>query len=237
MTLRNLVVAVATLIVAACMSTPPLQPGQHLTVAQSGDLPPPNSTDLVAESRPYLIGPFDELSVSVFGLPELSRQQVQADASGRISLPLVGSIEAAGKTPQQLAQEIEQGLRARYIRNPQVSVNLVETVSQVVTVEGQVEQPGLYPVVGRMTLLRAIATARGMSERASAREVVVFRTVDRQKMAALYNVDAIRRGTYADPEIYANDVVVVGESNARRLFETILQTAPLLTTPLILLLQ
>jgi polysaccharide export outer membrane protein len=116
-------------------------------------------------------------------------------------------------------------------------VNLVETVSQVVTVEGQVAQPGLYPVVGRMTLLRAIATARGMTQAANQRDVVVFRTVSGQNMAALYNVDAIRRGSYADPDIYANDVVVVGESRARRLFETLLQAAPLLTTPLILLLQ
>jgi len=237
MRLRNLVVALATLIVAACNGPPPLQPGSHLAVAQAGELPPPTSTDLVAASRPYLIGPFDELSVNVFGLPELSRQQVQADASGRISLPLVGSIEAAGKTPQQLAGEIEQALRGRYIREPQVSVNLVESVSQVVTVEGEVEQPGLYPVLGRMTLLRTVATARGLTDRASRREVVVFRTVEGQKMAALYNLDAIRRGTYADPEIFANDVVVVGESRARRLFDTILQTAPLLTTPLILLLQ
>jgi polysaccharide export outer membrane protein len=191
----------------------------------------------VTDARPYLIGPFDELSVNVFGLPELSRQQVQADASGRISLPLVGTIEASGKTPQQLAQEIEQGLRKRFIRDPQVSVNLLETVSQVVTVEGEVQQPGLYPVIGRMTLLRAVATARGLTEQASRREVVVFRTVEGQKMAGLYNLDAIRRGTYADPEIFANDVVVVGESRSRRMFETILQTAPLLTTPLILLLQ
>jgi polysaccharide export outer membrane protein len=237
MRFRNLLVALATLVVAACASTPTLQPGAHLTVPQSGSLPPPSSADLVTEARPYLIGPFDELSVSVFGLPELSRQQVQADASGRISLPLVGTIEASGKTPQQLAQEIEQGLRGRYIRDPQVSVNLLETVSQVVTVEGEVEQPGLYPVIGRMTLLRAVATARGLTEQASRREVVVFRTVEGQKMAGLYNLDAIRRGTYADPEIFANDVVVVGESRSRRLFETILQTAPLLTTPLILLLQ
>jgi polysaccharide export outer membrane protein len=88
-----------------------------------------------------------------------------------------------------------------------------------------------------MTLLRAVATARGVTENASLREVVVFRTVEGQKMAAIYNLDALRRGTYADPELYANDVVVVGDSVARRRFASILQVAPLLTTPLILLLQ
>jgi polysaccharide export outer membrane protein len=237
MVLRCFLMAVAVLLTAGCAGRPALQPGAHLSVPRAGELPPPTGADLIATSRPYQVGPFDELSVDVFGISELSSRQVQADASGRISLPLVGAIEAAGKTPQELEAVIEQALRGRYVRDPQVTVNLVETVSQVVTVEGQVAQPGLYPVVGRMTLLRAIATARGMTPAANQRDVVVFRTVSGQNMAALYNVDAIRRGTYSDPDIYANDVVVVGESRARRLFETILQTAPLLTTPLILLLQ
>jgi polysaccharide export outer membrane protein len=162
---------------------------------------------------------------------------VQADASGQISLPLAGTIDASGQTAAQLAERIEEALRGRYIRDPQVTVNLVETVSQVLTVEGEVNQPGLYPVVGRMTLLRAVATARGVTENASLREVIVFRTVQGQNMAAIYNLDALRRGTYADPELYANDVVVVGDSVARRRFASILQVAPLLTTPLILLLQ
>ena len=56
-------------------------------------------------------------------------------------------------------------------------------------------------------------------------------------MAALYNLGGIRRGLYADPKIYANDVIVVGDSKARRLFQQILQTAPLLTTPLVIALQ
>lgn len=237
MNLRCVLMAVAVALVTGCASTPALVPGAHLTVPTGGELPPPTGADITAASRPYQVGPFDELSVSVFGIPELSSREVQADASGRISLPLVGAIEASGKTPQELEVQIEQALRGRYVRDPQVTVNLVETVSQVVTVEGEVEVPGLYPVVGRMTLLRAIATARGLTDDASLRDVVIFRTVEGQKMAALYNLDSIRRGTYADPDIYASDVVVVGESSARRLFQTVLQTAPLLTTPLILLLQ
>lgn len=231
-----LLAALGALFVVGCATPPTLQPGSHLTVAGGTELPPPTSADLVAPARPYLIGPFDQLSVSVFGLPELS-QQVQADASGQISLPLAGTIEASGQTPAQLAERIEEALRGRYIRDPQVTVNLVETVSQVVTVEGQVNQPGLYPVVGRMTLLRAVATARGVTENASLRDVVVFRTVEGRNMAAIYNLDALRRGAYADPELFANDVVVVGDSVARRRFAQILQVAPLLTTPLILLLQ
>lgn len=229
--------AVACLaLLASCSGGPPLTPGPHLTVGEPGVLPPPTAQDLVAASRPYLIGPFDELSVSVFGLPELS-QRVQVDASGVVSLPLAGSIEAGGKTAQQFAREIESRLRGRYVRDPQVTVNITETVGRVVTVDGEVRTPGLYPVVGRLTLIRAIATAQGTTEFAQLKNVVVFRTVNGRSMAALYNLDAIRRGYYEDPEIFANDVVVVGNNPARRIFRDVLTAAPLLTTPIIALLQ
>jgi polysaccharide biosynthesis/export protein len=66
---------------------------------------------------------------------------------------------------------------------------------------------------------------------------VIFRTVKGQQLAALYNLKAIRRGNYQDPEVFANDVVVVGDSQARRLFKDALQFVPLLTTPLVIALQ
>jgi polysaccharide export outer membrane protein len=177
----------------------------------------------------------DRLSIDVFGMPEVGRDNIQVDASGQISFPLVGSIAAIGRTPDELASEIEAGLRSNHVRNPQVSVNLVETVSRVVTVDGQVTRPGLYPAVGSMTLMRAVAIAGGMSEFANLEDVVVFRTVDGQRMAGLYNLKAIRAGTYADPEVYADDVIVVGDSPSRRLFRDIIQGSSLLTTPLLLL--
>ena len=158
---------------------------------------------------------------------------MQTDGSGRISVPLAGTVPAAGRTPRELADEIAQRLSDGYVKDPQVTINLVETVSQVVTVEGEVERPGLYPVLGKMTLLRAIARAEGATEFADVEEVVVFREVGNQSMAAVYNLGAIRRGNYADPEIYANDVVVVGESGTRRLFKDALQTAPAVLTPLV----
>lgn len=203
----------------------------------SGELPPPGRSDLIEQNRPYLIGPFDKLVIDVFGIEELSNKEVQTDAGGRISFPLAGIVEAAGKTPAELEQLLEERLRGGFVRNPQVTVNLKETVSQVITVDGQVKEPGLYPVIGRMTLMRAVATAKGLGEFAKLEDVVVFRTVEGKKMAALYNLKAIRRGYYEDPEVYANDVVIVGESQAKRLFKDALQIAPLLTTPIILLLQ
>jgi polysaccharide export outer membrane protein len=88
-----------------------------------------------------------------------------------------------------------------------------------------------------MTLMRAVATAKGASEFAKLDDVVIFRTVKGQQLAALYNLTAIRRGNYEDPEVFANDVVVVGDSQARRLFKDALQVVPLLMTPLIIALQ
>ncbi len=208
-----------------------------ITVLQGTELPAPDRTDLFSEARPYLIGPFDKLTIDVFGIDELSQKEVQTDASGRISFPLAGIIEAAGRTPNEIEEEIETRLRGRYIRDPQVTVNLKETVSQVITVDGQVREPGLYPVIGKMTLMRAVATAKGTAEFAKLEDVVIFRTVKGQEMAALYNLKAIRRGTYEDPEVFANDVVVVGDSAARRMFKDGIQLLPALVTPLILLLQ
>jgi polysaccharide biosynthesis/export protein len=232
-------VVVLSMLLASCGGTQlgNVNSSSDLQVVKQGALPEPMRIDLFEQNRPYLIGPFDKLIIDVFGIEELSKQEVQTDAGGRISFPLAGIIEAAGKTPGELEEEIEQRLRGQYVRDPQVTVNLKETVSQVITVDGQVKEPGLYPVVGRMTLMRAVATAKGTAEFAKLDDIVIFRTVNGQKMAALYNLKAIRRGYYDDPEVFANDVVVVGDSQARRLFKDALQLVPLLTTPLIVALQ
>jgi polysaccharide biosynthesis/export protein len=206
------------------------------TVIKGTELPAPSAADSQAEERPYLVGAFDKLTIDVFGLPELS-QKVQADASGRLSVPLVGVVEAAGKTPIEISRMIEDGLRGRFVRNPQVTVNLEETISQVITVDGEVKQSGLYPIIGRMTLMRAVATARGTTEFAKTTEVVVFRTVGGQKMAGLYDLKAIRVGNYADPEIYPNDVIVVGNSPSRRIFKDVIAVSPLFVAPLVAILN
>ena len=128
-------------------------------------------------------------------------------------------------------------MSGRYVRNPRVTVNLTEAVSQVVTVDGSVQKPGLYPVAGKLTLMRAIAIASGTSEFADDNHVVVFRRVNNKDMAALYDLRAIRQGMYPDPDIYANDVVLVGDSQARRLFRDLVQLSPLLAAPLVTILN
>ncbi len=221
------------LVMTGCSSNNGLGVNPGIQVAQAGSLPAPDRSDLVTADRPYLIGPFDKLTIDVFGIEELSKKEVQTDASGRISFPLAGVIEAAGRTPAEVETILKDRLRNRFVRDPQVSVNLKETVSQVVTVDGEVKEPGLYPVIGRMTLERAIAKAKGLGEFANSKNVVIFRTSKGQRYAALCNLEAIRRGSYDDPEVFANDLVVVGDSQARRYFKNILPFASTLTYVLV----
>lgn len=182
-------------------------------VAQS--LPAPDSQAVPVDLSNYQIGPTDEISVTVFGAEELNREGM-VDLAGNFALPLAGSILAAGKTPDELARTIEQKLRGRYLRSPQVVVNIKAAKSQMVTIDGEVRQPGLYPVLRRMSLQQAIATAKGASDVADIGTVIVFRTVGGKRMAAMFNLKDIRSGRYVDPQIYANDIVVVGENATKR---------------------
>lgn len=236
--MRNLFLSIlAGLGLAGCAGQPPIQSTANLTVIDGQSaLPAPERADLAADDRVALIGPLDTITVRVFGVPELGGQ-MQVDTSGRIAMPLIGAVDAGGKTAAELAGDIGLALAASYVRNPDVTVNINSSVSQVVTVDGQVVDPGLYPVTNQMTLLRAVASARGLTEFAKQEDVVILRTVDGQRLAGLYNIDAIRRGLYADPEIYANDLIVVGDSPQRRLFRDFLGVAPLLAAPLIAILQ
>lgn len=224
----------ASMLLAGCAHTPQLGGAEGLQVVQVGSLPP---SDRATSLRPYYVGPFDKLTIDVFGIEELSGKEVQVDASGHMSFPLIGVLEVAGHTPNEIADLIKDRLANRFIRDPQVTVNLKETVSQVITIGGEVKEPGLYPVVGSMTLLRAVATAKGTTEFSKLNDVVIFRTSGGKRYAALYDLRAIRNGAYDDPEVFANDVVMVGDSQGRRLFRDFIAVAPLFVTPIILLLQ
>jgi polysaccharide export outer membrane protein len=231
--IKQLTPVLAALALSACATPPPVQSSARLTVVEGQtSLPAPFRGDLDAPERISLIGPLDTIEVNVFGVPELSRQ-MQVDGSGRIAMPLIGTIDAGGKTAGELADDIEGELAGRYVRDPDVTINILSSVSQVVTVDGEVEEPGLYPVTNQMTLLRAIASARGLGEFADSKDVVILRTVEGQNMAGLYNIAAIRRGVYDDPPLFASDVVVVGDSPQRRLFRDVIALSPLLASPLV----
>lgn len=226
-----------SLAVTGCAGPEPLRSSGNLAVVEgSVALPAPGRGDLTAADRPALIGPLDTIEVDVFGIPDLSRE-MQVDAGGRIAMPLAGTIDARGKTAQELAQVIDTALKARHVRNPEVTINIKSSVSQVVTIDGQVVEPGLYPVTNQMTLMRVIASAKGMSEFARQEDVVILRTVDGKRLAGLYDVAEIRRGAYDDPLVYANDVIIVGDSPQRRLFRDLVSLSPLIAAPLIAVLN
>jgi len=208
----------------------------NLTLVPADSLPAPALSDLAASERPYRVGPFDKLTVDVFGSEELSKKEIQVDASGRMSFPLIGTVAVAGKTPGEIEEAMEGLFRGRFIKNPQITVNLKEIISQTITIGGEVKEPGVYPVVGKMTLMRAVATAKGTTEFSKKDEVIIFRTINGSEYAALYDMRAIQRGNYSDPEVFANDVVLVGDSSARRIFRDFLQASPLIA-PLFYLLN
>jgi len=234
---KLLITLTAAAALGGCAGRIHLQSSDSLTVIENSTaLPAPNRSDLIAADRPALIGPLDTIEVFVFNIPDLGRE-MQVDASGRIAMPLAGTIDARGKTAEELARAIEAALRARYVRNPEVTVNIKNSVSQVVTIDGAVTEPGLYPVTNQMTLTRVVASAKGLTEFARTEEVVILRTVNNRKMAGLYDIAAIRRGVYDDPPIYANDVIIVGDSPQRRLFRDFVSLSPLISAPLIAFLQ
>lgn len=231
-------VAIVALTITGCGGPPPaLVSSPTVTAIQSSELPIPLANDSKSNAQAYRIGAFDKLLISVYGLQELTLKEIQTDVSGRISVPLAGSVQAGGLTPAELEGEIAARLKAAYVRDPKVTVNLMQASSENVTVDGQVQKPGVYPVLARMTLMQAVASASGITEDAKLDDVVVFRTVEGKRYAALYNMKAIRRGAYEDPQIYPQDIVIVGESSARRMFRDFIQLVPLLTTPIIVSLQ
>ena len=234
--LRVMVLSAAILAVSACGGKPAIgNAGGTMTVIDS--LPEPVGRSESGESPPFRLGADDVLSVRVFGSEDASIDRVRIDKSGRLSIPVAGVVNVGGLSLEEAEALITSRLRAKYFRNPLVSVSLIEVESAKLTVDGQVGKPGLHPVVPNMTLIQAIATAEGTTENARLNEVVVFRTVNGQKYAALYNLSAIRRGNYADPMVFANDTIVVGDSPARRLFRDFIQIIPLLTTPIVVAFQ
>lgn len=228
-------VLVVALTASAC-SSPRFEGRPDLTVFDNKPLPEPVRTDLVIPSRPYVIGPSDQLAIEVFGIDELSKN-VTVDLTGQVALPLVGSLKVSGMTAEELTADLTARFRQAHVRKPQVTVNIVTAASQVITIDGSVTTPGIYPLVGRMSLMRAIARASGTTEFARENYVVVFRNVDSKRYAALYDLRAIRQGMYEDPEIFSNDVIYVGDDQARRVFRDLVTAAPLITTPLIYLIN
>jgi len=175
----------------------------------------------------YKIAPMDKLAIKVFKMEDLSGDY-DVDLAGNISLPLIGQVEAANLTTAQLDDQLTQKLGAKYLEHPDVSVAIKSSTAHVVTVDGAVKDGGSFPVGGPISLIQAVALAKGTTEDANARRVAVFRTIGGQRQAAAFDLTSIRRGEAPDPEIYPGDIVVVDGSSVKAAQKQILQTIPLL---------
>ena len=222
--MKRLYVATAAMLFAlsaGCSTTPTTLPRGEAAYAVFA----PASANNV--QRDYRLGPLDVVSIVVFQEPELSFQNLQIDASGNLLFPLVGSVRAQGKTATELSAEVADRLN-RFLVDPQVTVAVASSVSQRVTVEGAVTQPGVYDVKGSSSLLESLALARSPTRVAKLNEVVVFRNVNGERHGAVFDVKRIRAGLDPDPEIIGGDVVVVGFSFVQEAWRDFLTAAPIL---------
>ena len=187
-----------------------------------------NSSGAYTGVSEYHIGAQDLLEISVFQVPDLNRT-VRVNSGGQISLPLIGDLLAGGRTVQEVEKDIATKLQEGFLQNPQVSVFVKEFTSQRVTVEGAVREPGIFPLSGRTTLLQAIAMAKGLDPLANLQGVVVFRTVGGKKMAARFDLKAIRAGKVTDPEVYGDDIVSVDQSGSKTALRRVIEALPLVS--------
>jgi polysaccharide export outer membrane protein len=226
--LRSSVIgAIAALgIVAPLQSAPADNRGivRHYSAAEFGVPDQPDT-----ETKPpleYRIAPLDKLSISVLQLPDLPKDQ-QVDGNGNIHMPLIGDVRAQGMTARQLEEALKKKFGEKYLQAPEVQVLVTDAQGDKVTVDGAVQNPGVYPLGGQRSLVQVIAMAHGLTDKASPSHVAVFRTIKGQRMAAGFDLKKIRKGQQPDPPIYGNDVVVVDGSGIKSTWSTILQSIPL----------
>ena len=174
----------------------------------------------------YHISASDVLEISVFGVEDLTRT-VQVSTNGDISLPLIKTVPAAGKTASELERVIAGMLQKDYLQAPQVSVFVKEYTSQRITVDGAVNKPGIFPTTGQLSLLQSIALAQGLNNVADPSGILVFRTVGNQRMAARFDLKKIRAGVSQDPMLAAGDIVMVDQSTGRTTLRDIRDAVPL----------
>jgi polysaccharide biosynthesis/export protein len=169
--------------------------------------------------KEYRVGANDLLDIEVLSL-ENGKRTVRVNAAGYVTMPLIGAVTVAGLTQQEIEAQIATLYGQKYLQDPQVSVFIREFTTERITVDGAVVKPGIYPLVGQMTLLRVIALAGGFGQIANSSKVVLFRQGDNgQRQAATFDVDRIRSGQDADPVIRGDDLIVVQRDSTRALLK------------------
>lgn len=176
---------------------------QAQALTQGGGVPVPAEATAGAAGD-YRLGPDDQLEVTIYGQPDMPlRLRIKQD--GSVSLPLMGSVTAAGETPAGLAEKIRAGLvQGGYLRDPRVNVEVTSYVSRSVTLLGAVVRPGIYPLQGAQPLSRVLATAGGQREGS---ETVLLRRGDAAPQR--FSIEALARGGAGDPVLQPGDLLFV----------------------------
>jgi polysaccharide export outer membrane protein len=220
---RASVAAAALSALAGCASTPEPIIGASVTQprAELGQ-----SEFSFQRPTSYLLRPGDKISVTVFREPEFSLESVRIGVEGNVSLPMLGSIPAAGMTAKQFEQDVTRRLAAVGLKSPMVSVNITDYASHLVTVEGAVETPGVYAFQPGARLSSAIALAKGPKRTAKLQQVAVFRDSPQGIMVAKFDYQQVKQGTMLDPVLQPGDRVVMGTDGLSVFWEDLLKALP-----------
>src|SRR5215467_6162521 len=183
---------------------------EYARLGTDNPVPVTSARGAMAGNDHYLIGNEDVLAINVWKEPDVSRM-VPVRSDGRISLPLIGEVQAAGKTPKELEGEIARGLRD-YISEPDVTVIVQETKSRRFSILGQVQRPGSYTLNGDMRVLDAIAIAGGFRDFAKVKNIRILRQQAEGKQVRLpFNYKDVVKG--ANPgqnvELQPKDTIYV----------------------------
>ncbi|HPQ68884.1 MAG TPA: polysaccharide biosynthesis/export family protein [bacterium] len=160
-----------------------------------------------ASGQEFIIGPGDVLSINVWKNSELTRE-VPVRPDGRITLPLLGDIPAAGMTADELKGVLEKAF-VKYISNPEVTVIVAQVNSYKIFVQGMVTNPGTYPISGRTTLVQAISLAGGFTEFADRGAIIILRNVAGGSQRIKVNYNDIVDGDQPDVPLQPGDTIVI----------------------------
>jgi len=157
----------------------------------------------------YKIGPQDVVRIDVWKEPEISRT-IPVRPDGKVSLPLLNDVQAAGLTAIQLSNAIRNGL-TKYLNNPQVTVTVMEINSRRVYITGEVNRPGALPLLPNMTVLQALSSGGGFTQFAKLKNIYVLRSEDGKQIKLPFNYREVVKGKNQEQNILLlpGDVIVV----------------------------
>ncbi len=175
------------------------------SVSEAGGTP----QNSAAGDSNYVIGGQDVLDISVWKEVELTRT-VPVRPDGKISLPLLNDVQAAGLTPTQLAAQLTEGLK-KFVTNPQVTVIVAQINSQRIYILGEVTRAGAYPLLPNMTILQGLSDAGGFTQFANLKKIYMFRTENGKQVKYPFNYKEVINGKQAEENVMlrAGDTIVV----------------------------